>query len=109
MTDIIMVKINGREFRTQLDSRGVQRFVTNPVVKRLMDKIGDAYDKLGYRQFEALGLYGMNEIGMDFHLGLYTVDDMLDFLTQTGYSVSGMLGLSYFEDVTVENPLWDNE
>lgn len=104
-TDIVMVKLNGKDYPTHMVD-GVQRFVENPIVNRLMDKIGDAYNKLGYRQFEALGLYGLNEIGTDFHRGLYTVEDMLDFYTQTDYSVSGMLDLSCFRGVTVENPLW---
>ena len=108
MTDHIVVKLNGKEYQTEMVN-GVQRFVPNPVVKKLLDKNSNVYCSLGYRKFEELGLYSLNEISLDFYQGEFTVEDMLDFYTQTGYSVSGMLDLSYFEDVEVENPLWDNE
>lgn len=107
MTDIIMVKLNGKDYPTHRVD-GVQRFVENPVVSRMVDKMGEAYDRLG-TQFSKHRLYGLNEIMSEFHMGRYTVEDMLDFYTQIGYSVSGMLGLSCFEDVTVENPLWEKE
>lgn len=106
MAENIVVKLNGKEYQTELVN-GVQRFVPNPVIEKLVDKDIEIYNKLGYKKYEEMGLYGLNEIAMDFHRGEFTVEDMLAFYTQIGYSVSGMLDLSFFEELEVENPLWD--
>ena len=106
MAENIVVKLNGKEYQTELVN-GVQRFVPNPVVEKLVDKDIEIYNKLGYRKYQEMGLYGLNEIAMDCQLGAFSVEDMLDFYTQIGYSVSGVLDISFFGDVEVENPLWD--
>lgn len=105
---IIMVKLNGKDYPTQIDKHGVQRFVENPIVSNLVHKNIGAHDKLSRAEYERIGVYGLNEIALDYYTGAsgITLEHLLDFYTQTGYSVSGMLDLSYFEDVEVDNPLW---
>ena len=107
MTDTIMVKLDGKKYPTHLVN-GVQRFVPSPIVEAIVSNQIEVYSRLGYKRFKELGIYGLNEISMDFQLGKYTVQEMLDFHTSHGYSVSGMLDLSFFEDVEVENPLWED-
>ncbi len=91
---VIPVLIGGKPYETGLDDRGVQRFRDNKVIDFILQRAGD---------------YILNEIAIENARRPFSTEDLLDFYTQTGYSVSGMLDLNYFEDLTAENPLWDNE
>lgn len=97
----IPVKIGGRVYQTFLDERGVQRFVTNSVINQIIDWDGD-------RSLHGSGEdYILNRISIAYQEGQFSEEDMLDFYTSFGYSVSGLVSLSYFEHLPVENPLWD--
>lgn len=107
--EIIMVKLNGREFPTHIDEHGVQRFVGNQIIYNYVHRNIGLWEKLKHGEFERLGGYGLNEVSIDYRVGMtgITLDEMLDFFTGMRYSVSGMIDLSHFEAVEVENPLWD--
>lgn len=102
--EIIPVKLNGKEYPSYIDDHGVQRFVPNPIVKRMIDKTMKSSGQLKN------GVYNLNDVAMDYYSDpdWASTEDMLDFYTQINYSVSGMVDLSYFEDVVVENPLWED-
>lgn len=91
----IPVIINGREFQTFLDEGGVQRFVGNSVINRMIDSMGSR-DKMS-----------LNTLAIDFHSGMFSNDEWLDFYTSTNYSVSGFMGLSDFSYLEIQNPLWE--
>ena len=109
--DHIPVKVNGREYMTVIDEHGVQRFVANPIVAAFVHASGDAYNK--WQQENPVATrdwskapFSLNDI--DYRPGkTYTLDELIEFSTLHGYSVSGMCDLSFMEDVTVENPLWE--
>jgi hypothetical protein len=94
----IPVKIAGREFQTFLDERGTQRFCSNAVIKRIVESpsVRDSHGRLS-----------LNTLSEDFHNGMFSTEDWLDFMASTGYSVSGLLGWSEFQHLPVANPLWD--
>jgi hypothetical protein len=89
--NVIIVKIEGREFKTYLDENGTQRFKQNSVIDFLIGS-------------QSINL---NTIAIEFHNGKFSIEDLLEFYTQSGYSVSGLMSLSYFENLLIENPLWD--
>lgn len=94
----IPVKIAGKEFQTFIDERGVQRFCGNSVITRIMDSrpLSDSHGELS-----------LNTLSVDFHNGMFSTEDWLDFMTSFGYSVDGLMGLTVFQHLPVENPLWD--
>ena len=94
----VTVKIGEKEFQTFLDERGVQRFCGNSVIRRLMDSpvLSDS-----------MGALSLNTLSVDFHNGMFSTEDWLDFMTSFGYSVDGLMGWSEFQHLPIENPLWD--
>lgn len=94
----IIVTIAGKEFETFIDERGVQRFCGNPVIRRIMDSPSVS---------DSMGRLSLNTLNQDFHNGMFSTEAWLDFMTSFGYSVGGLTGLSYFQHLKVENPLWD--
>ena len=89
--ETIIIKINGREFKTYLDARGVQRFRRNSLIEYIVDNGG----------------YLLNDLSIKYQNGQFTDDEFLDFYTSFGYSVGGFCDLSLFSHYTIENPLWD--
>lgn len=108
MTTNITVKINGKEYQTYLDKHGTQRFVENRIVSRFIDSNVALYSKMGWKWMEDNNVYTLNDLSMEYHgKGEFSLDEMIEFHTMIGYSVGGFAELSYFEDVEIENPLWD--
>lgn len=151
-TDEITVLVNGRPFQTEIVD-GVQRFVGEQAVKELVrlaiegynqgkldfsDKIPQALKAAPHpnavvcHMVEAneVGYYGLNEVAVDFYEGLFTLEELIEFETLHGWSVSGFydsitsrlsnldLGEQYYDEAdgeyyenfdgvfTIENPLW---
>lgn len=92
--DVIDVKINGKSYRTVIDDRGVQRF-----------DIGPASDVVNWL-FKQNQL-DLNQLAVDFQQGKFPLEAYMEFYMLLGYSVSGMYDLSWMQDVSIENPLWD--
>lgn len=89
--DVILVKIDGRLFETYMDIDGTQRFKGNSVVQHLRDS----------------GAIDVNELTIEYHNGKFANDDWLDFYTSLGYSVSGLMDLSFFSMLDIDNPIWN--
>lgn len=89
----IPVKVGDREFQTYIDSRGVQRFVGNPMVAYLAHHptSKDAY----------------NDLFVAYYRGEFSDDELLDFVTSLGYSVSGFAEINALEHYPIQNPLWE--
>jgi len=113
----LMVMVNGKERPTQL-YEGVQRFVPDPAVERLVNLCLDSFGLYGrpgrnfYEEIPAslkgnshdnpvvnhiveanrYGYYGLNEVVLSLHDGTISVSDWIDFQTLHGGS------LGYFYD-----------
>lgn len=109
--DYIEVKVNGKPYQTYIDERGVQRFVPNKIVRRMLDSLQDIWMEKGDKFFEDIGLYHpLTRMNVDVHLGKISLQDKIDFYTMIDYSVDGFMDVFWDEEVegelVVENPLW---
>lgn len=114
--EIVMVKVNGKECPTKLYD-GVQRFVPNEIVNYINDQILDAF----MNNKDTLQA-DLNSIGIKLLKKELPLQDYIEYLTMTGYSVSGFCDAVYsivelsdriFEGetedwFTIENPLWND-
>ena len=113
--DKIMVKVGGQEYETIIDEYGVQRFIANGVMKVLQQNFFDEWDKYcktGLQMFignEHLEPMGYNKLAVMYIQGAFSQRDYLEFYMSTGSSVSLIAEMSFFEDLEIENPLWENE
>jgi len=109
--DHIPVKVNGTEYDTVIDERGVQRFVGNPIVAAYVTASAKAYNKwlvenpIETRNWDEAP-FTLNDIDYTPN-GTYTLDQLIEFSTLHGYSVAGMCDLSFMSNVEVVNPVWD--
>lgn len=97
--DKIVVKVGEKEFQTFIDSDGVQRFCGNSVIETIVHTYMN----------EPNSNFNLNNLAIDYYNGKYSSEHWLDFMTSFGYSVSGLLDLTAFQYLPVENPLWENE
>lgn len=97
MINYIYVRVGDFEFPTYIDDQGTQRFITNSVIdfltRRCQNKISHGID--------------LNQLCLDYHAGKFTKEDLLLFYVQLGYSVCGLEELDYFNDMGIDNPLWE--
>lgn len=110
----VMVKVNGKEYATQL-YKGVQRFIPNQIVEYIADQITEAF-----MNKESTLEADLNSIKIKVLQGDLPIEDYIEYLTMFGYSVSGFydavcstIGLNEhifpgaIEDwFVIENPLW---
>lgn len=89
--DEIIVKVAGKEYKTIIDEHGIQRFETNSLIRHLYDN----------------GIFDLNQLCIDYQHGKFNQIDYAEFNMQTGYSVCGFAELSSFQDMKIENLLWD--
>lgn len=88
----IPVKVAGREYQTYMDKANVQRFVESSVISTITENMGrDEY----------------NQLFVDYLQGKFSLEEWMDFMTSTGYSVSAFSGLNDFCHLPIENPLWN--
>lgn len=86
------VKVNGKEYETEMVN-GVQRFKANSCVRYLFGR--DMLD--------------MNEISIAYQQGDFSQQEYAELVIMSGYSVSNFADNPDFEDMEIENPLWENE
>lgn len=88
----MIIKVNGKEYETAFDSEGVQRFKKNSTICFLVDS----------------GQVNLNKLSIYCYLyDKFSYIDYMEFIMQTGYSVSGFADL--FPDAEIENPLWESK
>lgn len=106
--DMFPVRIGDKWFQSVIDEQGVQRFKTNGPVNALINHQQRMFDQhwMKDRIPNHPAVYGLNEIAVDFIHGNWSREEMIEFYTMFGYSVSGLVGMSFVEDVPVYNPLW---
>jgi hypothetical protein len=88
----IMVKVGDYPYETYIDENGVQRFRSNSVIRSIVDK----------------DPYMLNDLAISYQEGKFSDKDFLDFYTSFGYSVSGLVDLSRFTHLNVENPVCED-
>lgn len=99
--DIIVVRIGDREFDTQIDAAGVQRFIPNAVTAHLVQLMLDDFIQIDGKGFN------LNDMIRLYHEELFPEEDWLTFYTSFGYSVSGFADLSFFQHLPIVNPIWE--
>ena len=87
--DEIVVKIGGREYKTVIDSRGIQRFPVNTLFVHLL----------------AQGKINLNQLVIDFQEEKFSQKDYLHFCTGLGGSLGAFADDPSFQDLEIENPL----
>lgn len=114
--ELVMVTVNGRDYPTRLYN-GVQRFVPNAIIEHINEQSYNAF----MNKENTLGV-DLNSIVMNVLRGELPLKDYIEYLTMTGYSVSGFCDAVYsivklndhiFEGetedwFTIENPLWND-
>lgn len=97
--DLVTVLLNGEAVTTQIDERGVQRFIQNDVIRHLVDT--DVID--------------LNKLYIEVLTQKLNEWDYIEVCMSLGYSVSGFMEMfgegSSWEDngkepLTLINPLW---
>ncbi len=91
--DEIIVKVGEKEYSTIIDERGVQRFKKNSCLEFLQEK----------------GFIDLNNLAIAFCEGSFDQRDYLEFNMMLGYSVCGIAEFECFEDMEIENPVWEND
>lgn len=87
---VIRVKVDGEEFETVLVD-GVQRFKTNHLFNYLVDT-----NKIN-----------LNDLSVAYQNNKFSKREYMLFLMGLGYSVCGFSEISNFEDLHIENPIWE--
>lgn len=100
--DIIKVKVGGIEYETYIDERGTQRFRKNSLLDFLFNS------RENKKQNSKVDL---NELAILFHSKNppFSQRDYAEFNMMLGYSVAGFAELSSFEDMEIENPVWEKD
>jgi len=113
--DEIKVKIGGREFTTVIDPNGTQRLKANGVIRAIQQSFFDSWDEyckpglqrsFGNNDREPMGF---NKLARMYNKGEFSQEDYLDFYALTGSSMNCIGELSEFEDLEIENPLWEEQ
>ncbi len=89
----IIVKVQGINYLTEIDSHGVQRFKENSVIRFLVNK----------------EIIDLNKLFIAFQEKKFTKRDYAEFNMMLGYSVGGFADLSSFEDWEIDNPIWNKK
>ncbi len=89
--DVIVVAVGGVDYETVIDELGVQRFRCNAIIGHLF-------------QEKRLDL---NQLAVDYYEKKFDQRAYAEFNMALGYSVCGFADLSSFEDMAIDNPLWE--
>lgn len=91
--DKIEVQLGEYKLETFIDEGGVQRF--------------SPFNKM-YAALYEVGNIDLNELAVARGRGEISLKDYREFYLSIGYSVSGLVYLSFFEDLEVYNPVWED-
>lgn len=86
-----MVKVGGIEYPTVIDERGTQRFIGNKLLRHLVDS----------------GQVNMNKLSIDYQHDKFSQREYAEFVMGLSWSVSGFADIEEFEDMEIENSLWE--
>lgn len=105
--DITTVVINGRKFITIIDDKGTQRFKGNTAVRAFVDASIVEWEKWLRTDRSQPEPYSLNDLVMGFYEGKHTLDEIIELYSNIGYSLGGFSDASADWDVTIRNPLWE--
>lgn len=91
--DFSEVKVNGKSYETYIDGKGIQRFFDNSCISWLIDE----------------KIIDLNRLEIAYQSGKFNKKDYAEVIIKSGYSVSGFISLSSFQDMKIENTLWEND
>ena len=88
------MRVGGVTYPTVITDDGVQRFVEDPLLARCFE----------------CGALDLNKLGIAYQLGTsgLTQREYAELNMKLGYSVGGFCDLSSFQDLEIENPLWNS-
>lgn len=101
--DFITVRVGGVEYQTTISAHGTQRFVEdpdNPLLKRLRRSTTGGYNPQG-------DVEDLNAMALLYQRGGISQREYAEMNIANGYSVSGFCDLGSFDDMDIDNPLWD--
>jgi hypothetical protein len=106
--DVIIVQIEGKDYKTVIDNRGVQRFPGNSVLQYMFDHNTDGEKSMqigsnGYIKHDSM--LNLNTLSLAFAHGKFDKREYME-IVMPGYSVSGFCDLSQFQDWHIMNPVW---
>lgn len=126
--DTITVSIDGRDYKTVIDGRGTQRFPQVPGLYEILctdtgisrrpvraaNPVPDNVIELAKTNKAVAWVVennpcDLNEMEVAYQRGGFPKLDYAEFKMAIGYSVSGWCELSAFMDMSVINPLWNDE
>jgi hypothetical protein len=90
--DRISVRFGPLSHQTIIDTDGVQRFEGNGVLQYL----------------RRTGSLDLNALAAAYRSGAFSRRDYAEFNMMLGYSVDGFRSLPEFQDLDIENPLWED-
>lgn len=103
--DEITVRLDGINYRTVIDEHGVQRFPEDSNNPTLLALPMVSVSMMG----KTTTMRDMNELAMRYHRGQITQREYAEAVMAVGYSVGGFCDYSAFDDIILENPLWQDE
>lgn len=99
---IIPVMVGDQPYETVIIN-GVQRFIedkNNPLYRRLQRDTVGVVNPAG-------DIVDLNDMAIRYHRGEFSQREYAEFNMALGYSVGGFCDLSSFEDMDIDNPLWE--
>ena len=104
--DVTIVKIGDRKFPTIIID-GVQCFQADTVTVALYDAMIAGHSAWWRTNNDAPQPYNLNSLSVEYSQGKHTLDSMLTFYANIGYSVRELTYLSEFYGLDIRNPLWE--
>jgi hypothetical protein len=92
--DVIPVRIGGRVIETIIDKNKTQR------LPNTLSFIG---------MTESHSKVNLDTLSTLYREGGFTDNEWFDFYSHIGYSLGGFSSLSYFSEMEIVNPLWDDD
>ncbi len=104
--DRLTVMVGGQPYETIITEGGVQRFIEDPnnaLYRRLRTR-GGAGGEIVNPSGDILDL---NEMAVRYHKGEFSQREYAELNMALGYSVGGFCELSNFQNMDIDNPIWE--
>jgi hypothetical protein len=99
--DIIEVIVDGKKYNTIIDNEGIQRFIKNEVIRKIIDSHMTPAGNI------IPGMLNLSKIAELYQLGKIPLKDYLEFYILKGSSVTMIAEMEAFKTLEIINPLWE--